>query len=65
MAKQLSAKVEHCPKCRRLKSKVGPCKSCGYGSSPAVERVKAYSIPGFDVATSKAIIINGVKFERK
>ena len=65
MARQLSTKVEHCPKCRKLKSKVGPCKSCGYTDNKVVaETHKAYTIQGLDASKLTSISINGVTFKR-
>jgi len=63
MARQLSNKVEHCPRCRKLKSKVGPCKSCGYIAS--IDDQKSFTINGLDATKLTSVKINGVIFIRK
>ena len=60
MAKQLSNKVEHCPQCGNLKSKVNSCKSCSFKQEP----VKAYVIKDLDATKLTSIKINGIVFTR-
>ena len=63
MARALSSKVEHCPRCRKLKAKDSTCKSCGYGSATTKTHV-AYTIKDLDATKLTSISINGVIFKR-
>lgn len=63
MAKQLSSKVEHCPRCRKLKPKNGVCKSCGFGNVAAKTHA-AYTIKDLDASKLTSISINGIIFKR-
>ena len=63
MARELSAKVEHCPRCRKLKAKNSPCKSCGYNEA-ATKTHAAYTIKNLDATKLTSISINGIIFKR-
>ncbi len=61
----LNSKIETCSKCGHIKSKVGSCKHCGYGSTvPAKERSVAFSASGIEAGKLDSIYVNGVKFTR-
>ena len=72
MAKQLSTKVEHCPRCRKLKAKGSVCKSCGYGSpktsvAPVAKTAKPKSLDvnlNIGLGDITEVKINGVTFTR-
>jgi len=65
MARELSSKVEHCPRCRKLKAKNSPCKSCGYtGSKSEGVFHKAFTVQGLDATKLTSVSINGVTFKR-